>query len=278
MLISKRAREALVRKLADAAAEDVTTRPTFAEQQRDSEPARLKRRAVVQLPREQREKGVPTVPVPLELCFQGAPTTEADLANSAHRTASTRRTRGARGGRAYRGCRAGRRVRRGRFAGDGATPPSGTFDIFFANITAWSKTNGDFVLNLRADAVLLAEVHLKRERTHELLAEAGRMGWNTTIGPARQSANSATGSNAGVAACIHGRWQDFAWPDCTDHRGRIGPYSDLVGRSVRLNGFDLQIMSAYFDCHDGVLGRSLLLTRESGVSHGRRQRSLRPRR
>ncbi len=123
----------------------------------------------------------------------------------------------------------------------------------------WNKSNGDFVFNLRADAILLAEVHLKKDRTHELLADAGRLGWSATIGPARQSANSTTGSNAGVAACIHGRWQDLAWPDCVDHRGRVGPYSDLVGRSVRLDGLDLQIMSAYFDCHDGVLGRNLSL-------------------
>ncbi len=169
------------------------------------------------------------------------------------------RQRSHRGGRRRRGIRAGARVRRGRGAAHRAAGVSGHFDVFFSNVSLWNDCARDHCMGVKADAMLLAETHLKLDKLKDLLTPAGCHGWNATAGPAQQSANSDLGSNVGVATMIHHRWNSTAWPDVADDKGRVGPYCDLVGRSVNLDGVDVQLMAAYLNCHDGVEGQNTII-------------------
>ncbi len=94
-------------------------------------------------------------------------------------------------------------------------------------------------------------------------------GWNATIGPARQSPNSPSGSNGGVAVATHSRWCSTAWPDTLDGRGHISPYCDLAGRTFRVDGRDIHVLVAYFDCHDGLGGRNAALLQRVEYRTGR---------
>ncbi len=53
---------------------------------------------------------------------------------------------------------------------------------------------------------------------------------------------------------VHKRWVSTAWPDTVDRHGRVGPFHDLIGRTVRLDGVELSLLAAYFNCHDGIGG------------------------
>ncbi len=167
------------------------------------------------------------------------------------------RTPRPRGGRAARGCRAGARVRRGRGQYHSAAASRDGFSIYFANVSSWNEVVSDYIFNLDSDAVLLAELHLKADKVDSCLCPAGRSGWDTSIGPARQSSLSVAGSNAGVATMVHHRWLSTPWPDSVDCKGRAGPFSDLVGRSVRLDDVEVDLLVAYFDCQAGLEGRNL---------------------
>ncbi len=100
---------------------------------------------------------------------------------------------------------------------------------------------------MKADALLVAEHHQKREEVKNIIGEAARAGWRTTAGPAQQSLKSDRGSNAGVACMVHGRWHSTPWADCVDAKGEIGPWFDLIGRTVNLDGIEVNIMASYFE-------------------------------
>ncbi len=147
-------------------------------------------------------------------------------------------------------------MRRGRGADRSAAAGRQYIDLFFANVSVWNEAVEEHVFGLDADVILLAECHLKRGQAERALAPAGRHGWNATIGPAQQSAKSESGSNGGVLAMSHCRWGSTCWPDATDDRGRVGPFHDLVGRSVNIDGISTEVMAAYFECGEGVTGRN----------------------
>ncbi len=129
-----------------------------------------------------------------------------------------------RGGRKKRGTRAGARVRRGRGDHFSAAAGRNRFEIYFGNATSWSEQAEDHVMNLGVDAFLGAEIHLKRNEVSSLLKNAGRAGWEATVGPAQQSSLSERGSNGGVVAMVHSRWCSAPWAIASDDEGRLGPF------------------------------------------------------
>ncbi len=165
-----------------------------------------------------------------------------------------------RGGRhSARGCRAGRRVRRGRVGTASAAAARGRFDIFMGNVSVWGDKSAGHVLGLDADALLIAETHAKIGSSREVLGALGRSGWNATMGPAQQSCRSERGSNGGVLAAVHNRWHSSPWATTADSKGRIGPYHDLVGRTISLAETEVNLMVAYFDCYEGLEGANLCI-------------------
>ncbi len=213
----------------------------------------VRRRPRIQPPMDQRALKPPRAPVPLGLA--GWSTAPAATVASTSMQCSGERSH--RGGRMPRGRRAGARVRRGRGEALSAAAARGSFKIFLGNITCWSEAARDYVFGLDADALLLAEVHVKSHECKKVLSPAGLNGWNITLGPAKQSALSESGSNGGVASLVHKRWHSSAWTDTVDRKGHIGPFFDLVGRTVQLDEVEVGIMVAYFDCKEGVSGSNL---------------------
>ncbi len=247
--------------------------PVFAEQLKGvkGEPqARKRRRPRIQQPRASRDDDVlgnrgayRGTPADMD-CDDGDAKTREDSSIEMVRTGVSQPTQAQstglgvrlrpRGGCRARGRRAGKNVRRGGTSPYSVAGAQDTFVIFFANITSWSKHAADFIVQEKADVVLAAEHHLKEDKIDDILKATGRAGWNTTVGPANQSAKSKSGSNAGVLAQVHGRWHSTPWAECKDAQGHVGPWFNLVGRTTSLNGTEVQVLCGYFDGDEGLGG------------------------
>ncbi len=245
--VVKKSRNNLAVALAGAAVTDSTCKPEFVEQPNGTQTRRRRRRGPIQELGAERRKGTPQEPTPLALFF-------GDRQNPRHPAAgdngATTRVwnerRLHRGGVAPRGCRAGASVRRGRGLSNRASDAR----------PYWNETALDFIQDADPDLMLLAEMHLKRDKAKDYLGPVGRLGWDATIGPAHQSSKSEVGSNGGVAAAVHRRWVSSAWPDTLDAKGHVVPYYDLIGRTIRLGVVDFHALVACFACQEVLGGRN----------------------
>jgi hypothetical protein len=256
----KRSRNSLAVAIARAPVEVAAERPVFKDQLEAEAPQRRRRRARIQDPLAARALAAAgRDPHWLPAHAPVGRSWPAPIPAAGNGTAERQRPpaeRKYRGGRRVRGNRAGARVRRGRGLHSSAAAGRRHIEIFFANITLWNEAAEDHLKGIEADVVLLAEVHLKRDGVGKALTLAGRHGWEATVGPAQQSAKSEAGSNGGVLAMTHCRWRSDSWPDTVDHKGRVGPYHDIVGRTICIDGICVEVMVAYFEGGEGVLGRN----------------------
>ncbi len=271
----KKAKDKLAWRVYEAETTEAGNGPVFAEgdQVRGSTRTIKRRRPRIQALRTAREaalrppareqdavgghRGCNQTPTDSERAQQG--TTDVPMPPSAPRgVTSQRQGQGVRlrprGGLRTRGRRAGKNVRRGGQPPFSVAGRQGTVPVFFANVTQWSEHAENYLVGCGDDAVLAAELHVKRRDVDKVLKLAGKNGWNATVGPARQSTKSLPGSNAGVLAQVHGRWRSTPWAECVDQRGHVGPWHNLIGRSATINGIEVQLMSGYFDCQEGLSG------------------------
>ena len=110
------------------------------------------------------------------------------------------------------------------------------------------------MLGRPADMILAAETHVKEGDANGMLKAIKAAGFDATVAHAKQSAKSTKGSHAGMIAGCRTRWRSDPLVSCRDPDGLVARRHDVTGRSVRLAGVEVLVLTAYFQCDAGLFG------------------------
>jgi hypothetical protein len=129
-------------------------------------------------------------------------------------------------------------------------------NFFYSNITSFSEQAKTFFLDLEADAVFLTETHKNQVDTRKMIREMKNFGFQCTASPARQSAKSKKGTQAGALVGVRTHRDSRPLSLCTDAQGHLTSNSNLTGRLMTINWVEVLMLSAYIE-GDSFEGRNL---------------------